>query len=194
MRLTCSCHARAAGRANPPPRRRLLQLAAGACIGALTGLAGCDGRSGSAVSLAPVEIDRGTACELDGMLLADYPGPKAQLHVAGRAKPMFYCDTVELFNTLLAGEQAVSVTAVYVQDMGKADWANPQGHWIDARQALFVVGSRRHGSMGPTIASFSAQEDAARFAAEYGGTVRRFGEITLKMVDLSGGAKHDHRM
>ena len=175
-------------------RRHLLGgLAAVAALGALGGLAGC-GDQGSAQSLVPVEIDRSTSCELDGMLLSDYPGPKAQVHYAGQAQPSFFCDTVELFSTLLAGEQVRAAKAIYVQDMGKAQWEQPVGHWIDAKTAVYVVGSKRHGSMGPTIASFAQEADAVKFAAEYGGKVLRFAEITPDMVDLSGAALHDSRM
>ncbi|MDD2712882.1 MAG: nitrous oxide reductase accessory protein NosL [Simplicispira sp.] len=176
-------------------RRHLLGgLATVAALGALGGLAGCGEQGGSAQALAPVEIDRSTSCELDGMLLSDYPGPKAQVHYAGQAKPSFFCDTVELFSTLLAGEQVRAAKAVYVQDMGKAQWEQPVGHWIDAKTAVYVVGSKRHGSMGPTIASFAQEADAVKFAAEYGGKVLRFAEITPDMVDLSGAALHDSRM
>ena len=158
-------------------------------------LAACGDKAGHAsASLAPVEIDRATACELDGMLLADYPGPKAQVHYAGQAQPSFFCDTVELFNTLLAAEQVRAVRAIYVQDMGQADWNAPQGHWVDAKPGFYVLGSKRHGSMGPTIASFAQEADAAKFVADYGGKVLRFAEITRDMVDLSGGALHDTRM
>ncbi len=104
-----------------------------------------------AASTAPVEITRSTSCELDGMLLMDYPGPKGQIHYAGMDQPLFYCDTMEVLNTLLVPEQVRKVNAVYVQDMGKTDWDNPQGAWIDARTAIFVHGSKRKGSMGPTL-------------------------------------------
>jgi len=179
-------------------RRQLLSWAMLASLGTFTGLSGlmgCTQTDGSsAQTLAPVEIDRSTSCELDGMLLADYPGPKAQVHFAGQERPSFFCDTVELFNTLLAGEQVRAVKAVYVQDMGKADWNAPQGHWIDGKSAVYVVGGKRTGSMGPTIGSFAQEADAKKFAAEYGGKVLRFSEITPAMVDLSGGAAHDTRM
>ena len=93
-----------------------------------------------------------------------------------------------------AGEQVRAVRAVYVQDMGQADWNEPKGHWIDAKTAVYVLGSKRHGSMGPTIASFAQEADAAKFAGEHGGKVLRFADIKLDMVDLSGGALHDTRM
>ena len=160
----------------------------------LRSLAGCGERTGDARALAPVEIDAATSCELDGMLLADYPGPKAQIHYAGQATPSFFCDTVELFNTMLRPEQVRKVAAVYVQDMGKADWAQPRGNWIDARSAFYVLGSKRHGSMGPTIASFAQELDAKKFIEQWGGRLLRYDEIKPEMVDLSGGALHDSRM
>ena len=179
-------------------RRQLLGWGALGALASLAGLGALSGcgktEGGGAQALAPVEIDRATSCELDGMLLADYPGPKAQVRFAGQDKPSFFCDTVELFSTLLAGEQVRAVQAVYVQDMGQADWDAPRGHWIDAKGAFYVVGGKRHGSMGPTIGSFAQEADAAKFAAQYGGKVLRFAEITPAMVDLSGGAQQDTRM
>lgn len=172
--------------------RSLMQTFALSAILGL-GLSACD-KATEATALAPVEIDRSTSCELDGMLLADYPGPKAQVLYAGQEKPSFFCDTVELFSTLLAGEQVRAAKAIYVQDMGQTEWEHPSGHWIDAKTAVYVLGSKRHGSMGPTIASFSQEADATKFAAEYGGKVLRFADIKPNMVDLSGGALHDTRM
>lgn len=183
MNYTCSCR-----------RRQLLGLAVLASLGALGGLAACGDRPGDARALAPVEIGAATSCELDGMLLADYPGPKAQIHYAGAAAPVFFCDTVELFNTLLRPEQVHKVLAVYVQDMGQADWEQPRGHWIDASSAYYVLGSKRHGSMGPTIASFAQELDAKKFAGQWGGKLLRYAEVKPGMVDLSGGALHDTRM
>ena len=162
-----------------------------AVIGAL--LAGC-GQANPPAALVPLEIDPHTTCDLDGMLLADYAGPKAQIFYAGPAAPTFFCDTVELFHTLLAPEQVKAVQAVFVQDMGKADWEQPRGNWIDAKGAYYVLGSKRHGSMGPTIASFAQEADARKFAAQWGGRLLRYAEVKPDMVDLSGGALHDSRM
>lgn len=156
-------------------------------------LAACGGRD-AASPATPVEISGGTSCSLDGMLLADYPGPKAQIHYAGREAPDFFCDTVEMFNIYLKPEQARTVRAVYVQDMGKASWDQPRGQWIDARQAYFVVGSRRHGSMGPTIGSFALDVDARAFASEFGGEVLPFDAVTADNAVLDGGALHDGLM
>ena len=156
-------------------------------------LLGC-GQTTSKKSIAPLEIDPHTTCDLDGMLLADYPGPKAQIFYAGQDTPTFFCDTVEMFHTVLAPEQIKSISAIYVQDMGKADWEQPRGNWFDAKAGFYVFGSKKHGSMGPTIASFSQEADAKKFVGDWGGKLLRYAEIKPDMVDLSGGALHDSRM
>lgn len=178
-----------------PSRSPLIRLRGAVTVLLAAGLlAACGADKGSDSSILAVEIDRSTSCALDGMLLADYPGPKAQIHFDGLTQPEFFCDTVEMFSIYLNPEQARRVSAMYVQDMVKADWDNPKGHWIDARTATYVHGSKRTGSMGPTIASFASADDARKFADTEGGKVLRFDEVTPDMAILDGGALHDKRM
>ncbi len=167
-------------------RRSLLFVALASAL-ALTACNSSDKVAG------PIEINSNTSCSLDGMVLADYPGPKAQIHYA-QGDPDFFCDTVEMFSIYLKPEQQKAITAVYVQDMGKADWKTPKGHWIDARKAFYVVGSRLEGSMGPTIASFAEESDARQFAAQNGGKVLPFAQVTPDMAVIDGGILHDQRM
>lgn len=169
-----------------PPARVLLLLA-------VATLAACD-QGKTPETATPLAITQGTSCSLDGMLLADYPGPKAQIFYAGQTEPEFFCDTVEMFHVYLKPEQVRPVRSVFVQDMGKADWDAPRDNWIDATAAYYVHGSKRRGSMGPTIASFAAEADATKFAAQYGGKVYRFADVTPDMVVLDGGALHDSTM
>jgi copper chaperone NosL len=161
-----------------------------ALFGAVLLLTGC---GESARVTQPKEIAEGTACSLDGMVLNDFPGPKGQI-VYDQGEPYFFCDTKEMFSIFLRPEQKRRIVGVFTQDMGKTDWAHPQGHWIDAKGAFYVVGSKREGSMGPTVASFAAEPDAQTFAGQYGGKVLRFDQVTLDMVDLSGGVLHDSKM
>lgn len=141
-------------------------------------------------SIGPEEVSASTTCSLDGMTLTDFPGPKGQIHYAN-GKPDFFCDTIEMFSIYLRPEQKRHITAIYTQDMGATDWEKPQGHWVDARQAYYVLGSKKTGSMGPTLAAFARQQDADKFAAQFGGKVLNFGQITPDMVDMSGGVVHD---
>ncbi len=156
-------------------------------------LAGCS-PSATPTAPGPVETDGGTTCVLDGMLLADHPGPKAQIHFADQDTPDFFCDTVEMFHVYLEPEQVRAVRGVFVQDMGATSWDEPRDHWIDAKSAFFVVGSSRRGSMGPTIASFSSGAAARQFAEQHGGKVLPFSAITADMVRLDGGVLHDVHM
>ncbi|MDD3935095.1 nitrous oxide reductase accessory protein NosL [Rhodoferax sp.] len=173
-------------------RRRLLCGCAG--LAALS-LVGCKPNDPAASGdQPPTDMDHMASCSLDGMLLADFPGPKGQIQYANDKQVHWFCDTVELLSMLLAPEQVRAVRAAYVQDMGKADWDRPQGQWIVARNAWFVLGSKRHGSMGPTAASFAEETAAQSFVQTNGGRLLRFADIKPEMVDLSGGALHDTRM
>jgi copper chaperone NosL len=165
------------------PRASAIALAV-----ALAALGACTNTE--TVAVKPAELTRDTACSLDGMTLLDYPGPKAQI-VYDKGDPDFFCDTIELFSILLKPEQAKPVRAVYVQDMGQADWATPTGHWIDAKTAFYVVGSKRRGSMGPTIASYAREADARALVTTEGGRVLRFEQVTPDMAVLDGGVLKD---
>lgn len=162
------------------PWRRILLVAAVALVAA------CADRA----VLQPHDFAADTPCALDGMLLAEFPGPKGQI-VYDQGPPDFFCDTVELVSTLLAPEQQKRVVGAYTQDMAQTSWDKPQGHWIDAKAAFYVIGSRKTGSMGPTLATFAQEADAQAFARENGGKVLRFAAITPQMVALDGGVLKD---
>jgi copper chaperone NosL len=167
-----------------------LALAMTLAFGGAVVLSGCSRSEAAAVHA--IEPGAETPCSLDGMTLADYPGPKAQI-LYERGDPDFFCDTVEMFSIFLKPEQQRAVRAVFVQDMGQADWAHPAGHWTDAKSAFYVAGSRARGSMGPTIASFAHEQDASAFAAREGGTVLRFEQVKPEMAILDGGVLKDHK-
>ncbi|MGV8899855.1 MAG: nitrous oxide reductase accessory protein NosL [Burkholderiaceae bacterium] len=153
-------------------------------------LTACNQATPKVVALEPTSE---TACELDGMILKDYPGPKAQIHFT-EGKPEFFCDLIEMFSMVLAPEQMRPVAAVFVQDMGKTPWERPDGNWIDAKSAVYVVGSKKLGSMGSTFGSFSSMQDAEAFVKKEGGEIVRFELITPDMLNKSGGAVHDTTM
>ncbi len=173
----------------PRLRNGAAALALALAAAGAAGLAGC-GSKDEAVAAQPVQLTREIVDSVDGMILLDYPGPKGQIHYAS-GKPDFFCDTVGLFSMYLQPEQQKRVRALFVQDMGQTDWKNPSGHWIDAKAAFYVAGSRARGAMGPTLASFAREEDARAFAGREGGKVYRFDEVTPAMVVLDGGVLKD---
>lgn len=154
-------------------------------------LAACE--EGSQADTGPLTITGDSLCSLDGMTLADYPGPKAQIHYA-QGEPELFCDTVEMLSIYLQSGKERPVVAMFVHDMARNDWDRPAGNWIEARSAYYVLGSKRRGSMGPTLASFAQQADAAAFAGREGGEVLAFDQITLDQVTLDGGVLKDRAM
>lgn len=167
---------------------RVEKLASGLVLLAL--LAACDKTVQQAM---PIDPDSGTSCSLDGMVLTDYPGPKAQIHYA-EGTPEFFCDLMELFATLLEPEQKRKASGIFVQDMGKTSWERPERNWIDARSAVYVAGSKKTGSMGPTFGSFATLQDAEEFVKKEGGKIVRFEQVTLDMVNMQPGAAHDGKV
>lgn len=155
-----------------------------ACLAAVLLLAACSRAVPQILAQEPTDD---TACALDGMVLKDFPGPKAQIQYA-EGKPDFFCDLMELFAVVLAPEQKRHIAGIFVQDMGKADWNHPTGNWIAARTAIYVVGGKKRGSMGPTFGSFSSATDAGAFMQKEGGKIVPFDQITTQMVSMSSGA------
>lgn len=165
--------------------KRLRGAGIGGLVAAMLLLGAC---SKAAVDAVAQEPDSNTVCSLDGMTLLDFPGPKAQMRYA-QGEPDFFCDVMELFAALQAPERQRGKAALFVQDMGKTGWERPSGHWIDARGALYVVGSKMAGSMGPTFGTFSSMHDAQAFRDSAGGRIVRFDEVTPAML-ATHGAKH----
>ncbi|PMS17817.1 nitrous oxide reductase accessory protein NosL [Trinickia dabaoshanensis] len=153
--------------------------------------AGCGTDAGTPP--APHQITDTTVSVLDAMSLNDYPGPKAQIVYAdGHAD--FFCDTLGLFSVYLRPEHDRKIGALYVQDMGSTDWQRPVEHWIDAKRAFYVVGSKKLGAMGQTFASFSKEDDARRFMRAEGGKLYRFDGISIDMATTDGGVVKDQNM
>jgi len=160
-----------------------------AAIAVLLIMAAC---GDAAHSLAAGEPGDDAVCALDGMSINDYPGPKAQI-VARDGRIDYFCTLSELFEVLFGGDGEHAAGASYVQDMGQADWNRPRGHWIEARSAFYVLGSRAQGAMGPTIGTFSRPQDAQAFAAREGGRVLDYSQVQPAMrVSGALGAKAAH--
>lgn len=159
----------------------VLKTASVVCLVLAVLLAGC--RDAEEVAApGPEEITPTTECALDGMIVKNYSGPKAQVHYQdGRVE--FYCETREVFHVYVEPGRKARIAAVYVQDASRVDWEDPEGGWMDAREAFFVVGSEKTGAMGPTFAPFAGKDEAERFSGEYGGEVLTFDEVARKVEE-----------
>jgi copper chaperone NosL len=156
-----------------------VQLKVGVLVILFVFFAGCTKESASAPS--PVELTRDDSCSLCGMIPVKFPGAKAQIHFEGGRMEQF-CSTLDFFTYYLSPGGPTRITAIYVNDMGKADHERPAGHWIDARKAHFVFGGDVMGIMGDALVPFALEEGADTYVQKHGGSAVMFEEVTLEML------------
>lgn len=171
------------------------------------GLAACKRHTPIAQAF-PEPIGASTTCAVDGMLLSNHPGPKGQV-VYKDGTRAYFCDVRELWEALYDPEQAHRIAQAYVQPMDGRDWGPHPDGWADAHTLRYVLGSRRMGHMGPTMAPFREQAAAHAFMAEQGGRLVAAADLTaeavaayaeevrgtLRGMDMAGGrdATHMHK-
>ncbi|MGQ7248614.1 nitrous oxide reductase accessory protein NosL [Halomonas sp. V046] len=157
---------------------RLKPLASLALAAAL--LAGCDASSSPAALAGPEPITDADICHVCGMLVANQPGPKGEVYLNHDQQARKFCSTLEMFIFLRQPDNAAQLSHAWVHDMGHTDWDHPANDaFTRARDAWYVVGHRRRGSMGHTLASFATRADAETFQRTYAGDLKRFDDIQL---------------
>jgi copper chaperone NosL len=129
----------------------------------------------------PIELDRRHICRVCGMIIVDFPGPKAQIHYRNGRIDTF-CSVLEMMTFYLQPDRPHGIVAIYVNDMSKADWKHPVNHWLDAEKSLYVHGSDMSGPMGEEIIPFPDVPSAEEFTRSHGGRITRFNEITMDML------------
>jgi copper chaperone NosL len=150
----------------------------------LVGIVACDKLLDGARP-APQEISEGVQAQFCGMTLTEHPGPKGQLFVRGQDKPFWFASVRDTIAFTMLPEMPKNIAAIYVNDMGRVrNWSTPEpGAWVEAREAVYVIGSRRRAGMDTDEAVPFAAPDAARhFAAENGGRVVRYEEMPLDYI------------
>lgn len=163
-------------------------------IGALA-LAGCQPDSETSTAASPQPIAKGEECHLCGMTIVGFPGPKGQVFVRDRGRPLNFCSTTDMLAWLLQPEAGAIMEKAWVHDMGATDWNHPADDaWTDASTAWYVAGHPLPGAMGATLASFRARGQAEAFAAKYeGAEVMPYGEITVDLLnDIALGRPLGH--
>lgn len=150
-------------------------------------LAGC--REETVASAPPVTMTADAIGRYCGMNLIEHDGPKGQVVLAEGHDPFWFSSARDTLAFTMMPDEPKDYAAVYVSDMGRAEsWADPGAdNWVEARQAFYVHGSGAQAGMGGSeIVPFSTREAADAFAAEQGGTVAAFAELTPEQV-LGGG-------
>ncbi len=119
------------------------------------------------------------------MTIVDHPGPKGQVHLEGKKQPLWFSSVRDTIAFTMLPEEAKNITAIYVNDMGRAKtWKKPETNtWIRARSAWYVIGSTRRGGMGaPEAVPFGDKDKAQSFAGEHGGRVVAFEDIPREAI------------
>lgn len=162
-----------------------------ALIGALA-LAGCRQKDAAEAPPPPHELTASAVGHYCGMNLVEHEGPKAQILLASRQEPVWFSSARDAIAFTHLAEAPKTIRAIYVSDMAKAEsWDDPgASNWVEARRAVFVLGSSRRGGMGADEAvPFSDRGAAERFAAAHGGRVLAFAEVPRDWA--LGGATMD---
>jgi copper chaperone NosL len=153
------------------------------------GLAGCNEAEQTEQALEPVAFHASDECHVCGMAISDFPGPKGQAVGKGGVKK--FCSTAELLGWWLQPENRMSNATLYVHDMGRSTWEQPDDHYlIDATTAYYVAGTGLKGAMGAVLATFAEQSAAKALAAMHGGRVLRFDEIDQSVLQQTQGMHH----
>lgn len=153
---------------------------------------GCDDAPDAAAAPPPRALTAAATGHYCNMNVLEHAGPKGQILLRSRAEPVWFTSARDALAFTMLPEEPKDVLAIYVSDMGRApDWERPGAeNWVDARKALYVIGSDRRGGMGAEEAvPFAERAAAERFVAENGGRVAAFGEVPRDYV--LGGAAAD---
>jgi copper chaperone NosL len=143
--------------------------------------------------ISPVPLNPQAVGHFCQMELLEHEGPKGQAHLAGLpGAPLFFSQVRDVVAYTRMPEQSHAILAVWVNDMGAegATWDAPGiNNWIDAQDAVYVVGAAITGGMGaPELVPFSDPALARAFAQDNGGVVMTLPEIpdmaVLAPVDM----------
>ncbi len=143
----------------------------------------CEGAKNQAPA-EPVNLTQDVTCASDGMMLMEFDGPKAQI-LWENGERSFFCEAREAFEFWTNPIQRNRIHAFYVQDFGGVEWGSYPDRWILARDAIFVIGSKKLGAMGITYVSFAKPSDARLFQLEQGGRTLLLEEITVEVFESS---------
>jgi copper chaperone NosL len=154
-------------------------------------LAGCNDQKTAEAPLPPQEMTMSAIGRYCGMNVMEHPGPKGQIILESQEEAVWFSSARDAISFTMLPEEPKDIRAIYVSDMAKApNWEEPGAtNWIEARQALFVIGSRLKGGMGgEETVPFSDKAAAERFAAENGGRIVPFEQVPTDYV-LGGTAE-----
>ena len=167
-----------------PTRRKVLMLLAG--LPAAT-LVACGEREQAAAACEPIRLTEDHDCALCGMTIVEYPGPKGQACLRD-GRILTFCSTHDLLAWAWQPESGPSIQSLHVHDLSRTGWEEPSDEtYMDAGEAVYVVGHDVRGAMGHSPAPFSAQTDARAFAEQHGGHLVAFADLDFESLRHGNG-------
>jgi copper chaperone NosL len=145
---------------------------------------GCGDDAVSSSAPAPGELTRDAIGYYCNMIVADHEGPKGHIFIHGKDEPVWFSSVRDTIAFTMLPEEPRNIAAIYVNDMGRASWENPESDtWIHAQRAWYVIESDAKGGMGaPEPVPFAEEQAARAFATERGGQVVRFDDVPPEVV------------
>jgi len=160
-------------------------------------VSGCGGDE-TAAAPEPREPTREAIGHYCNMIVVDHRGPKGQIFLKGRERPLWFSSVRDTVAFTMLPEEPKDIAAIYVNDIARASWDMPEpGTWIDARGAWYAIESGQAGGMGaPEAVPFSDRAAAEAFTAAFGGRVVAFDDIPEGFIlggvdDLGEHSPHD---
>lgn len=134
----------------------------------------------------PRPITKSERCPVCGMYPAGYPKWHSQI-VFTDGEHSSFDSPIEMFRFIHnmakydSRHSAAQIGQIYVPDY-------ETGEWLNARDAVYVVGSKVSGPMGADLPAFANEERAKGFIKQSGGEVLDFAQVTSAV--FSGGHSH----
>ena len=146
-------------------------------------LLGCNSEDERQLVVDPQTFESGEECHVCGMAITRFPGPKGQAFESRTEQMRKFCSTMELMIWYLQPENQTNVSTIYVHDMAFSPWEKPSdGYLIDAKNAVYVLGSDMPGSMGKSLGTFSSQSAAQSFVRQHGGEIIVFKNLSISRL------------
>lgn len=145
-----------------------------------------------ALQAAPVEkVSQDVRCSVCGMFVAKYDNWIVQAHLAD-GEVMYFDGVKDMLVFYFNPQQYRPSQQNDINDIWAKDYYTLK--WLNAREAIYVIGSDVYGPMGKEFIPFASKEAAENFLQDHKGKkILSFNDITDELVQsMRSGSKMQH--